>query len=67
MCAGCGSNAQAAGSVQHFGGTSSMGDDGIAMKNAPEFDGDSGQSGKFEGLAPSKATSGKQAELSGRQ
>jgi len=46
---------------------SSMGDDGIAMKDNPRYDGDSGQGEKFEGTAPSKNVSAEEAQNSGRQ
>lgn len=46
---------------------SSMGDKGIAIKNNPRYDGDSGEGKKFEGTAPSTGVSAAQAENSGRQ
>ena len=45
----------------------SMGDAGIAMKNSTRFDGDSGQSKKFEGMSAEKSTSAAEAEYTGRQ
>lgn len=45
----------------------SMGDAGIAMKNNPRFDGDSGQSKKFEGMSAEKSTTAKEAQYTGRQ
>lgn len=45
----------------------SMGDDGIAIKNSTRYDGDSGQSEKFEGEHPGKSANAKEAQDSGRQ
>jgi hypothetical protein len=45
----------------------SMGDDGVAIKDDEKYDGDSGQSKKFEGMGPSKGTGAKEAQNTGRQ
>lgn len=45
----------------------SMGDGGVAMKSNPRYDGDSGQTKKFEGKAPQRSSSASQAQFSGRQ
>jgi hypothetical protein len=45
----------------------SMGDENIAMKNNPKYDGDGGQSQKFEGMAPQRSSSASQVQFSGRQ
>ena len=44
-----------------------MGDQDIAMKNSPRYDGDGGQSKKFEGLTPQKSSPASQVQFSGRQ
>lgn len=44
-----------------------MGDENIAMKNSTRYDGDGGQSKKFEGLAPTKNANASQAQFTGRQ
>lgn len=46
---------------------SSMGDKGIAMKSNPKFDGDSSQNMKFEGMAPERTASAREAQDTGRQ
>jgi hypothetical protein len=45
----------------------SMGDENIAMKNNPKYDGDSGQSQKYEGQAPQRSSSASQVQFTGRQ
>lgn len=69
MCAGCRSYQSEDFDAKPFGTIrdGSMGDAGIAMKNNPKFDGDSGQGEKFEGMAPDRAAGAKQVEYSGRQ
>lgn len=68
MCAGCKSASQDFNDKPFgTGSDSSMGDDGIAIKNSTKFEGDSGQSKKFEGLAPEKSVGASQAQYSGRQ
>jgi hypothetical protein len=46
---------------------SSMGDKGIAMKSNPKFDGDGEQNMKFEGMAPERTASAREAQDTGRQ
>lgn len=58
MAADCISKAQA---------NAAYGDKGIAIKNSVKFDGDRGQSMKFEGLPPKENDSAKLAQYTGRQ
>jgi hypothetical protein len=45
----------------------SMGDKDIAMKANPRYDGDNGQSEKFEGMRPEATAVASQVQFSGRQ
>lgn len=68
MCDGCLSSSQHDPSAaQNTNNNGAMGDDGIAMKNDPKFDADSGTSQKFEATSPGEETSGSQAQWTGRQ
>jgi hypothetical protein len=51
----------------HATKNSSMGDDGIAIKNSIRYDGYNSQSEKFEGEHPGKSVGAKEAEYEGRQ
>jgi hypothetical protein len=68
MCAGCKTASQDF-DTHPFLPTKngSMGDDGVAIKDDEKYDGDSGQSEKFEGMGPSKGTGAKEAQNTGRQ
>lgn len=48
-------------------GDGSMGDKNVSIKADPRYDGDNGQSQKFEGLRPQATASASQAQFTGRQ
>jgi hypothetical protein len=60
MCAGCKSG-------QFTDNNGAMGDDGIAVKNNPKYDGVGNTAEKFDGLKAEKNDSAKVAENTGRQ
>lgn len=69
MCAGCRSYQSKDFDDKPFTDTrnGSMGDKGIAMKNSIRYDGDGGQTKKFEGEAPAKTDGAALVQYTGRQ
>jgi hypothetical protein len=66
MCARC-LGKEFEGEQFHATKNSSMGDDGIAIKNSTKYDGTGDQDEKFEGQHPGKSSGAKEVEYTGRQ
>ena len=67
MAEDCMSNAQRIQAGLNTNIDASYGDKGIALKNNPRYEGDSGQSKAEEGLAPLKTASAALVQQTGRQ
>lgn len=71
MCAGCLSTQSADYDSNQFGvgntKNGAYGDKGLTIQASAKFDGDNGQSKKFEGLAPTELDSAATVQYTGRQ